>query len=91
MAILFQDEKHPAFNFLGVTEFSGYEMTTGFASGIFHRDVKKEWGHCFNVVPVIVANLSTIFTKIISLFAKPDPIKSIEIAMNVFSLLTGFF
>ena len=62
MAILFQDEKHPAFNFLGVTEFSGYELTSGFASGVFHRDVKKEWGQCFKVVPQMIEKVNVIFS-----------------------------
>ena len=77
MAILFQDEKHPAFNFMGVTEFSGYDLTTGFASGVFHKDVKKEWGHCFAVVPQMVGKLNTIFTQVIGLSTNKDPLSSI--------------
>ena len=76
---------------MGVTEFSGYELTSGFATGVFHRDVKKEWGHCFKVVPEMIGKVNSIFTQVVGLTTHPDPFALISIGMSIFTLISGLF
>ena len=70
MAILFLDETKPAINFLGITEWSGYELASGFTTGLFRRDIKTEWGQCFGIIPTMISKFSVLFNEFTSLSTK---------------------
>ena len=40
------EHRKPMFNFFGITDFTFLDLSLGFATGVYHRDVKEEWHKC---------------------------------------------
>merc|ERR1712167_297725 len=64
--------RKPMFNFFGITDLSFLDYALGFATGVYHRDVKEEWHECLggplmifrDIMRLAIQFLSQDFTNI---------------------------
>ena len=61
---VFGDRSHPTLNLLGYTEFDAADFVMGTASGLFGRDVRKQWTGCILGVPQMFLKAWGIFKEI---------------------------
>ena len=60
------EHRKPMFNFLGITDFTFLDLSLGFATGVYHRDVKEEWHQCLGGPIVIFRDIMKLFFQFIS-------------------------
>ena len=41
------ENRKPMWSFMGITDLSLWDLSLGFASGVYARDVREEWHECF--------------------------------------------
>ena len=67
------------FEFMGLNEMSLVDLGAGFASGVFKKDVRKDWQGCFGALPNFMITLGIL----IGLLTKIDIANPMSIFSNI--------
>ena len=76
-------DQEPIFDVFGFTSINAIDLTEGFASGIYDKDVREQYNQCIVGIPVFALKIYAVFEDM--------EIKSIGDVIKDFKKLTGLF